>query len=111
VGSSPAVGSRGSLWRTADNVVGVVLSGCHRSGCNRDEVPHTARLKAEVHTRERRSYWRGRIRFDQVRNGTPSVQLVHGPNGDTYMNPRTGEVLWTDTDPPETDSDGTSGLS
>jgi DNA-binding transcriptional ArsR family regulator len=78
---------------------------------DKDEVPHTAHLKAKAHTRERRSYYRGLIRSDQVRNRTPSVQLVHGLDGDTYVNPSTGEILWIDTDPPETDPDGTSGLS
>jgi DNA-binding transcriptional ArsR family regulator len=78
---------------------------------DRDGVPHTAQLKAEVHISERRSYFRGLIRSDQVRNRAPSVQLVHGTDGDNYVNVRTGEVLWIDTDPPETDPDGTSGPS
>lgn len=76
---------------------------------DRDEVPHTAQLKAEAHIRERRSYFRGRIRSDQVGNRTPSVQQVHGPDGDAYMNVRTGEVLWIDSDPPETNPDTPSG--
>jgi DNA-binding MarR family transcriptional regulator len=78
---------------------------------DRDQIPETAKLKEDRHIRDRRSFFRGQIRSDQMRNRTPSVQLVHGPDVDTYVNPRTGEVLWIDTDPPETDPDGTSGLS
>jgi DNA-binding MarR family transcriptional regulator len=74
---------------------------------DRDDIPDTAKLKEDRHIRDRRHYWRGRIYFDEVRNRTPSVQLEHGPDVDTYVNPRTGEVLWIDTDPP----DGTSELS
>jgi hypothetical protein len=109
VGSSPAVGSTGSLWRTPDNVAGEALSGCHRPGCNRDEVPHIAQLKAETHMQERRAYCRDRSRSDQVGCRTPSVQLVHGPDGDTYVNPRTGEVLWIDADPPDANPARPSG--
>jgi DNA-binding MarR family transcriptional regulator len=78
---------------------------------DRDDIPDTAGLKADTHIRDRRSYYRARIRSDLAGDRTPSVQLVHGTDGDTYMNPRTGEVLWIDTDPPETNPDGTSGLS
>jgi hypothetical protein len=77
---------------------------------DRADIPDTAKLKADQHIRDRRSYYRARIRSDQVRNRTPSVQLLRGPDDDTYVNTRTGEVLWIDTDPPETDPDGTSGL-
>jgi hypothetical protein len=76
---------------------------------DRDDIPETTKLKEDRHIRDRRSYYKGRIRFDQVRNRTPSVQLVHGTDVDTYVNPRTGEVLWIDTDPPETDPDRPSG--
>jgi len=78
---------------------------------DRDDIPETAKLKADKHIRDRRSYWRGLIRFDQVRNRLPSVQLLHGLDVDTYVNTKTGEVLWIDTDPPETDPDETSGPS
>ena len=40
-----------------------------------------------------------------------SGALVHGPDGDTYVNVRTGEVLWIDTDQTETDADRASRLS
>jgi DNA-binding transcriptional ArsR family regulator len=78
---------------------------------DRDDIPETGQLKADRHIRDRRSFHRGRIRFDQVRNRPPGVQLVHGNDVDTYVDTRTGEVRWIDTDPPETDPDGTSGLS
>jgi len=74
-------------------------------------LPVPQQLKAELHIRDRRSYHRAKIRFDQVRNRPPGVQQVRGNDVDTYVDTRTGEVRWIDTDPPENDPDGTSGLS
>ena len=48
----------------------------------------------------------GRIRSDQKLKRVARVDVVKSPDDHTYVDTRTGAILWIDVDPPESDSDG-----